>query len=76
MSVGVRKETTMAGPFQRGLGNWTQYRSMLNLCKSDEIDLHFGRRDAASMSYSEAMGGVTDVVETGQHDALQRGGPM
>ena len=61
----------MAGPFQRGLGNWTQYRSMLNLCKSDEIDLHFGRRVAASMSYSEAMDGITGVVETGLYDARQ-----
>ena len=49
---------------------------MFNLSKSDEIDLHYGKRDPASLSYSEAMGGVTDVVETGQHDALQRGGPM
>jgi hypothetical protein len=44
---------------------------MFNLSKSDEIDLHYGKRDPASMSYSEAMCGVTDVVETGQHDALQ-----
>ena len=65
----------MAAPFQQGLDNWTQYRSMFNLCKSDEIDLHFGRRDASSMSYSEAMDGVTGVIETALHDARQRGRP-
>jgi hypothetical protein len=71
----MMRKTTMAAPFQRGSGNWTQYRSMLNLSKFDEIDLHFGRRDAASMSYSEAMDGITSVVETGLHDARQRGRP-
>ena len=49
-----------------------RYRSMFNLSKFDEIELHYGKRGPAQ-DRSEC---VTDVVETGQHDALQRGGPM
>jgi hypothetical protein len=65
----------MAAPFQQGLGDWTLSFNVQSI-QVRRIDLHYGKRDPASMSYSEAMGGVTDVVETGQHDALQRGGPM
>jgi hypothetical protein len=65
----------MPVPFQQGSGNWTQYRSMFNLSKCDEIDLHFGRRDSASMSYDEAMDDVTGVVETRLNEARQKGRP-
>jgi len=35
----------MSKMFQRGSGDWTQYRSKFGLSQSDEIDLHFGMRD-------------------------------
>jgi hypothetical protein len=41
--------------------DWRQYRSQLNLSESDEINLHFGKRDPSSMSYEEAMAGVTNL---------------
>ena len=47
--------------FQSGSGNWTQDRAQFNLSRSDEIDLHFGKRDRG-LSYWEAITGVTDVV--------------
>jgi hypothetical protein len=47
--------------FKEGKGNWTQYRSEFDLSKSDEIDLHFGKR-RTGQSFDEAMAGVTDVV--------------
>jgi hypothetical protein len=63
--------TTM---FQSGSGDWTRYRSQLNLSKCDEVDLHFGRRDRG-LSYWEAMAGVTDVVDASLHEARRKGRP-
>jgi hypothetical protein len=59
--------------FQSGSGTWTQYRSQLNLSKSDEVDLHFGKRDASSMSYYEAMDGLTGIIEASLHEARREG---
>jgi hypothetical protein len=58
--------------FQSGSGNWTQYRSQFNLSRSDEIDLHFGKRDRG-LSYWEAMTGVTDVVVAKLNEARRDG---
>jgi hypothetical protein len=58
--------------FQWGSGNWTQYRSQFNLSRSDEIDLHFGKRDRG-LSYWEAMAGVTDVVVAKLNEARRNG---
>jgi hypothetical protein len=58
--------------FQSGSGNWTQYRSQFNLSRSDEIDLHFGKRDR-ELSYWEAMAGVTDVVVAKLNEARRNG---
>src|SRR4051812_18769708 len=63
----------MTAQFKQGMGDWTQYRSMYNLSKSDEVDLHFGKRDAASVPYGETMDGVSDLVEANLHGARRRG---
>jgi hypothetical protein len=59
--------------FQSGSGSWRQYRSELNLSESDEINLHFGKRDPFSMSYEEAMAGVTDLVVASLVEAQRNG---
>ena len=53
---------TMTTPFQRGLGSWTQYRSMFDLAVSDEVDLHFGPRDR-SVSYDQVMRDLISLIE-------------
>jgi predicted PolB exonuclease-like 3'-5' exonuclease len=58
--------------FQQGSGDWTQYRSRFNLSKSDEIDLHFGKRDR-SVSYDEAMAELTGIIEGGLKEAQRKG---
>ena len=58
--------------FQSGSGNWTQYRSQFNLSRSDEIDLHFGKRDRG-LPYWEAMAGVTDIVVAKLNEARRNG---
>ena len=63
----------MTTKFQSGRGPWEQYRSQLNLSKSDEINLHFGKRDPSLMSYQEAMAGVTDLVVAGLEQARRKG---
>jgi len=52
----------MATKFTVGRGPWTQYRSQLSLSDSDEVNLHFGKRDPSLMSFKEAMAGVTALV--------------
>ena len=52
----------MATKFQVGWGSWQKYRSQFGLSESDEIDLHFGKRDPSLMSFKEAMAGVTEIV--------------
>ena len=58
--------------FQRGTGDWKQYRSMFGLSKCDEIDLHFGKRDR-STSYDEVMAEVTDRVQSSLAEAQRKG---
>jgi hypothetical protein len=65
----------MTTKFQTGLGHWEKYRSQLSLSKSDEVDLHFGKRDPSSMSYAEAMAGVTDLVRASLEEARRKGRP-
>ena len=65
----------MATKFQTGRGPWEQYRSQLSLSKSDEVDLHFGKRDPSSMSYAEAMAGVTGLVMASLEAARRQGRP-
>lgn len=64
----------MGGRFQSGSGSWTDYRDQFNLSKSDEIDLHFGKRDQ-SMSYGEAMAGVREIVAASLEEARREGRP-
>jgi hypothetical protein len=61
--------------FQPGWGRWERYRSQLNLSRSDEIDLHFGKRDRSRMSYQEAMAGVTALVAASLEEAQRQGRP-
>ena len=63
----------MTTKFQSGRGPWEQYRSQLNLSKSDEINLHFGKRDPSLMTFKEAMAGVTDLVVASLEQARRKG---
>jgi len=65
----------MATKFQTGRGPWEKYRTQLSLSKSDEVDLHFGKRDPSSMSYAEAMAGVTELVVASLEAARRQGRP-
>ena len=56
--------------FQRGWGDWKQYRSMFGLSKCDEIDLHFGERDR-SVPYREVMAEVRGIIEGGLSDFMR-----
>jgi hypothetical protein len=62
----------MTTTFQSGSGDWTRYRSQFNLSKSDEIDLHFGRRDR-SIPYDQAMAELTGIIEASVHKARHEG---
>lgn len=48
--------------FQRGSGDFRRYRSRFGLTESDEIDLHFGKRDRTKKTYAEAMEEVLQLV--------------
>ena len=48
--------------FQRGFGDWRQYRSQFGLTELDEIDLHFGERDRSRFTYAEVMAEVVNIV--------------
>jgi hypothetical protein len=61
--------------FQKGGGRWERYRSRLDLSSSDEVDLHFGKRDPSLMSYREAMAGVTALVVASLEEARRKGRP-
>jgi hypothetical protein len=65
----------MATKFQVGRGPWRQFRSQLNLSVSDEINLHFGKRDPSSMSFQEAMAGVTDIIVAALDEAQRKRRP-
>jgi hypothetical protein len=60
--------------FQNGSGDWTQFRSALNLAPCDEVDLHFGKRDR-STSYEDAMAEITTIVERSLCEARRQGRP-
>jgi hypothetical protein len=62
----------MSKMFQRGSGDWTQYRSQFNLSQTDEIDLHFGKLDK-SISYDDAMAEVAGIVEGSLNEAQRKG---
>jgi hypothetical protein len=51
----------------QGQGDWKVYRQSLGLAPSDEVDLHFGRRDP-NTSYNNDMAEVERIVK----DALVR----
>lgn len=61
--------------FQSGSGGWERYRSQFGLSKSDEVNLHFGKRDPRLMSFKEAMAGVTDLVVVSLEEARRKGRP-
>jgi DNA-nicking Smr family endonuclease len=65
----------MTKKFQLGRGPWRQYRAQLGLSESDEIDLHFGKRDPSRMTFREAMAGVTDLVAASLEAARRKGRP-
>jgi hypothetical protein len=44
-----------------GQGDWKVYRQSLGLAPSDEVDLHFGRRDP-NATYHEVMAEVERIV--------------
>jgi hypothetical protein len=62
------KGRTKMTMFQQGTGPWTQYRSKL----TDEIDLHFGKRDR-STPYDEVMAEITTIVERSLIEAQRNG---
>lgn len=47
--------------FQRGRGDWIQYRQILGLTPDQEVDLHFGQRDPW-IPYESAMAEVEQIV--------------
>ncbi len=61
--------------FQPGRGSWERYRSQFNLSKSDEVNLHFGKRDPSLMSYAQAMADVTALVLASLEEARRNGRP-
>ena len=65
----------MTKKFQPGRGPWDRYRSQLGLSRSDEVDLHFGKRDPSLMTFREAMAGVTALVVASLEQARHNGRP-
>ena len=65
----------MTKKFQLGRGPWRQYRAQFGLSESDEVDLHFGKRDPSLMSFKEAMADVTDLVVASLERARRNGRP-
>ena len=59
--------------FQRGFGDWRQYRSQFGLTELDEIDLHFGERDRSRFSYAEVMAEVVNIVMAKLREAQLNG---
>ena len=59
--------------FNRGFGNWTDYRKQFGLKPEDEIDLHYGKRDSSEMSYDEAMEEIAELVEKTLRRAQEKG---
>jgi hypothetical protein len=59
--------------FQRGYGDWKQYRSQFALTEFDEINLHFGKRDRSRLSYDEVMAEVVNIVMAKLQEARLNG---
>jgi hypothetical protein len=65
----------MTKKFQPGREHWERYRSQLGLSPSDEVDLHFGKRERSVMTYRQAMAGVTALVVASLKEARRNGRP-
>lgn len=77
LNAGLRASGTGRPPlmtklFQRGYGDWKQFRSRFSLSPSDEVDLHFGERDP-NIPYYRVMAEVMSIVEGSLKLAQQRG---
>jgi hypothetical protein len=57
-----------------GQGDWTLYRQSLGLAPSDEVDLHFGRRDPDA-NYCDVMAEVERIVKNALVRAQQADRP-
>jgi hypothetical protein len=75
LNENTRKRKTMTKKFRQGWGHWERYRSDLGLTRSDEVDLHFGKRDPSRMTYKQAMAGVTALVVASLEQARRNGRP-
>ena len=58
----------------RESGDWNLLRQRFNLLPSDEVDLHFGRRDP-HVPYEEVMAEVSDIVRRSLLTAQQNKRP-
>jgi hypothetical protein len=65
------KVVRMSKIFQKGWGDWKQYRGPDCL----EVDLHFGERDRRAKSYEQAMAEVTELVERTLREAQRDSRP-
>jgi hypothetical protein len=65
----------MTKKFQPGREHWERYRLDLDLSPSDEVDLHFGKRDRSLMTYRQAMASVTALVVASLKEARRNGRP-
>jgi hypothetical protein len=54
-------------------GNWVIYRERFGLSETDEIDLHFGRRDRNVASYEEAMAEIEQLIRENLRKAQENG---
>src|SRR5215467_474911 len=57
---------------QKQTGDWTRYREQFALTSTDEVDLHFGRRDPRT-PYWEVMNDVAALVEERLREAQKNG---
>jgi hypothetical protein len=57
-----------------GQGDWKLYRQSLGLARSDEVDLHFGRRDRNAI-YDNVMAEVECIVKNALVRAQQADRP-
>jgi hypothetical protein len=60
----------MSKPFQRGVGDWLQYRSMFNSSEIKVVDLHFGK---GSKPHYEAMAEIEQPVGRRLREAQRDG---
>jgi hypothetical protein len=65
----------MTKKFRQGWGPWVRYRAELGLSPSDEVDLHFGKRDPKVMTFRQAMDGITAIVVASLKEARRNGRP-